>query len=164
MRNPHCRITQPCTGTTSNLYLRLLLPRLPRHRRYSIHPLPTQPCLNRVTNLSHPQHQAPFREMRLYPPANEGPPRTAARSHERTSVAETRSVFHHRGRSTPVSYRCGSYGRSYYGCWHTYPGVFPCQYYSTYCDPYDYYRLYPLVSLLTSSTVEPRRIAAPSGI
>jgi hypothetical protein len=58
-------------------------------------------------------------------PVNEGLPRTAARSQ--------RSVHHHQGRSTPVTYRCGAYGWGYYGCWRTYPWAFPCQYYSTYC-------------------------------
>ena len=47
---------------------------------------------------------------------------------------KTRSVHHHRGRSTPVTYSCG-----YLGCVRTYPWAFPCQYYSTYCYPYEYY-------------------------
>ena len=66
-------------------------------------------------------------------PANETLPRTAARSH--------RLVRHHWARSTPVAYRCGAYGWNYYGCWRIYSWAFPCQYYSTYCDPYDYDRL-----------------------
>ena len=74
-------------------------------------------------------------ENEVTPPVNEVQPRTVARSQ--------RSVHHHRGRSRPVNYRCGSYGWGYYGCWRTYTWAFPCQYYSTYCDPYDYYRLYP---------------------
>ena len=58
---------------------------------------------------------------------------TSTRS-ERTSVPKTRSVHHHRGHSTPVTYRCG-----YLGCVRTEAWAFPCQYYSTHC-PYGYYR------------------------
>ena len=61
-------------------------------------------------------------------PVNEGLARPAARSYRR--------VHHYRGRSTPVTYRCG-----WYGCVRTYPWAFPCQYYSSYCA-YGYYRPY----------------------
>jgi hypothetical protein len=70
-------------------------------------------------------------------PVNERLPRTAARSHQGTSVAKTRSVHRHRGRSTLVTYSC-----SYLGCVRTEPWAFPCQYYSRYCYPYGYYRPY----------------------
>jgi hypothetical protein len=53
------------------------------------------------------------------PPANEEAPSTTTRSERRT-----RSVHHHRGRSTPVTYSCG-----YLGCVRTYAWAFPCQYY-----------------------------------
>jgi hypothetical protein len=64
-------------------------------------------------------------------PANEEPPSTTARPER---GAKTRSVHHHRGHSTPVTYRCG-----YLGCVRTEAWAFPCQYYSRYCYPYDYY-------------------------
>jgi len=64
-------------------------------------------------------------------PAHEEPPSTTARSEQPTSVAKTRSIHHHRGRSTLVTYSCG-----YLGCVRTYPWAFPCQYYSRYCYPY----------------------------
>jgi hypothetical protein len=64
-------------------------------------------------------------------PVNEEPPSTTARPER---GAKTRSVHHHRGRSTRVTYRCG-----YLGCVRTYAWAFPCQYYSRYCYPYDYY-------------------------
>src|SRR6516225_8834692 len=65
------------------------------------------------------------------PPANEEAPSTTTRSERRT-----RSVHHyHRGRSTPETYSCG-----YLGCVRTYAWAFPCQYYSRYCYPYDYYQ------------------------
>jgi hypothetical protein len=67
-------------------------------------------------------------------PANEEPASTTVRSERQASVAKTRSVHHHRGRSTLVTYSCG-----YLGCVRTYPWAFPCQYYSTYCYPYEYY-------------------------
>jgi hypothetical protein len=70
-------------------------------------------------------------------PVNERLPRTAARSHQGTSVAKTRSVHRHRGRSTLVTYSC-----SYLGCVRTEPWAFPCQYYSRYCYPYGYYQPY----------------------
>jgi|SRR4029077_16109672 len=60
-------------------------------------------------------------------PTNEESQRTAARS-EQTSVTKTRSVHHHRWRSTLVTYSCG-----YLGCVRAYPWAFPCQYYSRYC-------------------------------
>src|SRR5260370_32049050 len=63
-------------------------------------------------------------------PANEEPPSTTPRP-ERAS--KKRSVHHHRGRSTPVIYRCGNFG-----CVRTEAWAFPCQYYSRYCYPYDY--------------------------
>ena len=66
------------------------------------------------------------------PPVSEEAPSITARS-ERTSVAKTRSVHHHRGRSTLVTYSCG-----YLGCVRTYPWAFPCQYYSRYCFPDGY--------------------------
>jgi len=63
------------------------------------------------------------------PPANEEAPSTR-------SERRTRSVHHyHRGRSTPETYSCG-----YLGCVRTYAWAFPCQYYSRYCYPYDYYQ------------------------
>jgi hypothetical protein len=52
---------------------------------------------------------------------------TTARSAQ-MSGTKTRSVHHHRGRSTLVTYSCG-----YLGCVRTYPWAFPCQYYSRYC-------------------------------
>jgi hypothetical protein len=64
------------------------------------------------------------------PPANEEAPSTTTRSERRT-----RSVHHHRGRSTPETYSCG-----YLGCVRTYAWAFPCQYYSRYCYLYGYYR------------------------
>jgi len=64
-------------------------------------------------------------------PAHEEPPSTTARSEQPTSVAKTRSIHHHRGRSTLVTYSCG-----YLGCVRTYPWAFPCHYYSRYCYPY----------------------------
>ena len=65
------------------------------------------------------------------PPANEEGPSTTTRSERRT-----RSVHHYRrGRSTPETYSCG-----YLGCVRTYAWAFPCQYYSRYCYPYDYYQ------------------------
>ena len=73
-------------------------------------------------------------------PVNEPAPRTAPRESETTSVENPRSVRHHRARSIPVTYRCGTYGWGYYGCWRTYPWAFPCQYYSTYCYSNGYYR------------------------
>ena len=61
-------------------------------------------------------------------PANEEPSieSTTARSGQMSGT--TRSVHHHRGRSTLVTYSCG-----YLGCVRTYPWAFPCQYYSRYC-------------------------------
>ena len=70
-------------------------------------------------------------------PAHEEPPSTTARSELPASVAKTRSIHHHRGRSTLVTYSCG-----YLGCVRTYARAFPCQYYSRYCYPYGYYRPY----------------------
>ena len=52
-------------------------------------------------------------------PVNEEPPSTTARPER---GAKTRSVHHHRGRSTPVTYRCG-----HLGCVRTYAWAFPCQ-------------------------------------
>jgi len=46
----------------NNPHLRLLLRRL-HQPRSSIRPLPIQPSLNRVTNPSHQQHQAAFRDL-----------------------------------------------------------------------------------------------------
>ena len=68
---------------------------------------------------------------------SEEAPSTTARSEREASVAKTRSVHHHQGRSAPVSYRCG-----WFDCVRTYAWAFPCQYYSTYCYPYGYYRSY----------------------
>ena len=70
-------------------------------------------------------------------PMSEEAPSTTARSEREASVAKTRSVHHHRRRSAPVSYSCG-----WFGCVRTYAWAFPCQYYSTYCYPYGYYRSY----------------------
>jgi len=64
-------------------------------------------------------------------PGHQAIPNTTTRS-ERTSVAKTRSVHHHRyrGRPTLVTYSCGDLG-----CARTYAWAFPCQYYSRYCLP-----------------------------
>ena len=98
-------------------------------------PQPSYKSISPTTPSAAPQNE-------VTSPLNESLPRTAARSHWLTSVAETRTLYHHRVRSTPAWYRCGSYGWGYYGCWRIYTWAFPCQYYSAYCDPYDYYRLY----------------------
>ena len=82
-----------------------------------------------------PPSTVPSGEVRS--PESEEAPSTTARSEQEESVAKTRSVHHHRGRSAPVSYRCG-----WFGCVRTYAWAFPCQYYSTYCYPYGYYRPY----------------------
>jgi hypothetical protein len=69
------------------------------------------------------------------PSVSEEPPSTTARSERRASFEKTRSVHHHhRARTTPVTYRCGNFG-----CVRTEAWAFPCQYYSRYCYPYDYY-------------------------
>jgi len=62
-----------------------------------------------------------------------------ARTYRQASAPATRSVRHRRRIVVPASYSvaCG-----YYGCVRTYPWAFPCQYYSSYCYPYPYYRPY----------------------
>ena len=62
-----------------------------------------------------------------------------ARTYRQASAPATRSVRHRRRIVVPASYpvACG-----YYGCVRTYPWAFPCQYYSSYCYPYPYYRPY----------------------
>jgi hypothetical protein len=69
-------------------------------------------------------------------PGHQATPNATTRS-ERTSAAKTRLVHHyrHRGRSALVTYSCGDLG-----CARTYAWAFPCQYYSRYCYPYDYYQ------------------------
>jgi hypothetical protein len=76
------------------------------------------------------------------PPSNEEPSSTTALS-EGTSVAKTRSAHHRRGRSIGAGPTLGSYYCGYYGwCVRIYPWAFPCQYYSSNCYPYGYYRRY----------------------
>ena len=83
--------------------------------------IPSDVPSDEVTSPTIPRRQATS-------PVNEEP----ARSEQR---ARTRSVHHHRGRSTPESYSCG-----YLGCVRTYAWAFPCQYYSRYCYLYGYYQ------------------------
>jgi len=83
--------------------------------------IPSDVPSDEVTSPTIPRRQATS-------PVNEEP----ARSEQRV---RTRSVHHHRGRSTPESYSCG-----YLGCVRTYAWAFPCQYYSRYCYLYGYYQ------------------------
>jgi hypothetical protein len=100
-------------------------------------PQPPYTPITPTTPSTTPSTPSPVPSGEVTSPANEEPPSTTARSERQTSVAKTRSVHHHRGRSTLVTYSCG-----YLGCVRTYGWAFPCQYYSRYCYPYDYYRPY----------------------
>jgi hypothetical protein len=106
-------------------------------------PPPPPPVFNPSTPNTVPQPSyrpiSPARPSAIPDIMPDYPVTPAARTYRRTSVAQTRPVHHRHRIVVPASYSvaCG-----WAGCVRTYPWAFPCQYYSSYCYPYPYYRPY----------------------